>query len=162
METMNRYMDLKWAWIEGSNGMREGLLEQLTDADLAFSPGADNMPFGELFRQMGEVEYSYLQGLKTFVQHWDFHNTEAGLETSVSRLRAWFDELDGELHAVVSAFTDDDLARTVERRESGFQMPVEMVLDVYVQALLIFFGKATVYLKAMGKPLPPAVAEWIW
>ena len=36
-------------------------------------------------------------------------------------------------------------------------MPVEMSLDVYVQAVLIFLGKAVVYLKAMDKPLPPSV-----
>ena len=34
-------------------------------------------------------------------------------------------------------------------------MPVEMSLEVYIQAILIFLGKAVVYLKAMGKPLPP-------
>jgi hypothetical protein len=158
---MNRYMDVKWAWIEGSHELRDGLLEQLTDDELAFSPGGDNLPLGELFRQMGEVEHSYLQGLKTFTQDWSYHNTEVGLESSVGRLTGWFHELDAELKAVASAFTDDDLAKTV-RRESGYEMPVEMSLDVYIQAILIFLGKGTVYLKAMGKPLPPAVQEWIW
>ena len=37
-----------------------------------------------------------------------------------------------------------------------------MSLDIYTQAVLIFVGKATIYLKAMGKPLPPAVQNWIW
>ena len=159
---MNRFMDEKWSWIEGSHGMRDEVLDLLTDAELAYTPGGDNLQLGELIRQMGEVEHSYLQGLKTFTQNWEYHNTDAGLESSVSGLAAWFQELDAELLAVVSAFTDDDLARVVLREESGYTMQVEMVLDVYIQALLIFFGKAVVYLKAMEKPLPDSVKEWIW
>ncbi len=49
--------------------------------------------------------------------------------------------------------------KSVDR--SGFTMPVELQLDVYLQALLIFFGKATIYLKAMNKPLPPQIQEYI-
>jgi hypothetical protein len=40
-------------------------------------------------------------------------------------------------------------------------MPVELQLDVYLQALLIFLGKATIYLKAMNKPLPQPIQEYI-
>jgi hypothetical protein len=40
-------------------------------------------------------------------------------------------------------------------------MPVELQLDVYLQALLIFFGKATIYLKAMNKALPQYIQEYI-
>ncbi len=84
-----------------------------------------------------------------------------GLEGSSERLLAWFHELDVELKTIASAFSDDDLAKTITR-ESGFEMPIEMSLDVYLQALLIFLGKAVVYLKAMSKPLPEAVKDWIW
>lgn len=34
-------------------------------------------------------------------------------------------------------------------------------LEVYKEALLIFYGKASVYLKAMGKPRPPQWRERI-
>lgn len=158
---MNRYMDEKWSWIQGAHELRDELLEVLTDAELAFSPGGDNLTLGALFRQMGEVEHSYLHGLKTFAQHWEYRNTEAGVDGSIGRLTAWFHELDADLQATASALTDDDLAKNVER-ESGFNMPVEMSLDVYIQAVLIFLGKAVVYLKAMNKPLPASVQVWIW
>jgi hypothetical protein len=36
---MNRYMQEKWPWIEGTHGMRSQLLDILSDADLAYSPG---------------------------------------------------------------------------------------------------------------------------
>ena len=158
---MNRYVDEKWSWIEGSHELRDEILGVLSDKDLAFSPGGDNLPLGELFRQMGEVEHSYLQGLKTFTQDWEYHNTDAGLESSLGQLTAWLHELDAELNTVASAFADDDLAKTV-KRASGYEMPVYMSLDVYTQAILIFLGKAVVYLKAMKKPLPESVKDWIW
>jgi hypothetical protein len=158
----NRYMTEKWSWVEGSHELRDGILEQLTDAELSFSPGGDNLRFGALLKQMGEIQHSYLQGLKTLTQDWEYRNTDEGLEGSVSRLTAWFHELDAEMKSVTSAFTDDDLTEKKVTRASGYEMPVEMSLEVYIQALLIFLGKAVVYLKAMGKPLPPAVQEWIW
>jgi len=156
---MNRYMQEKWPWIEGTHAMRSQLLDSLSDADLAFNPGGQNMTLGALCRQIGEIEYSYLQSLKTFQQDWSYRNTDAGLENSVSRLKAWFQTLDEEMKATVAALSDEDLKKTVDR--GGYAMPVELQLDVYLQALLIFFGKATVYLKAMNKSLPQQIEEYI-
>ena len=156
---MNRYMLEKWSWIDGTHAMRSQLLDILSDADLAFNPGGQNMTLGALCREMGEIEDSYVQSLKTFQQDWSYHNMEADLESSVARLKAWFQTLDEELKATVSAFSDEDLKKTVDR--GGYMMPVELQLDVYLQALLIFFGKATIYLKAMNKPLPQQIHEYI-
>ena len=156
---MNRSMLEKWSWIDGTHAMRSQLLDILSDADLAFNPGGQNMTLGALCREMGEIEHSYVQSLKTFQQDWSYHNGEANLESSVARLKAWFQTLDDELKATVSAFPDEDLKRTIDR--GGYMMPVELQLDVYLQALLIFFGKATVYLKAMNKPLPQQIQEYI-
>jgi uncharacterized damage-inducible protein DinB len=157
---MNRFMQERWSWFEGSHGMRTGLLEAITDADLSFSPGGQNITLGALFRETGEIEHSYVQSLKTFKQDWSYRNTEAGLENSVAQLKAWFQRLDDELQATISSFSDDDLKKAVER-PGGYTMPIEMQLDVYLQALFIFFGKATIYFKAMNKPLPPSVQEYI-
>lgn len=156
---MNRFMQEKWPWIEGSHGMRSQLMDILSDADLAFCPGGQSMTLGALCREMGEIEHSYVQSLKTFKQDWSYHNTEAGLEGNVTRLKAWYQTLDEELKATVSAFSDEDLTKTVDR--GGFPMPVELQLDVYIQALLIFLGKATIYLKVMNKPLPKEIQEYI-
>ncbi len=156
---MNSYMQEKWPWIEGTHAMRTGLLDILNDADLAFSPGGQNMTLGALCREMGEVEHSYTQSLKTFTQDWSYRNQEAGLDGSVARLKTWFQELDDEMKATASALSDEDLKKTVNR--NGFEMPVDLQLDVYLQALLIFLGKATIYLKAMHKSLPQHIQEYI-
>ena len=156
---MNRYMNEKWSWIEGSHGMRTQLLDMLNDTELAFSPGGQNMTLGALCREMGETEYSYIQSLKTFQQNWSYRNTEAGMDSSVARLQAWFQALDEEMKATVAALADEDFQKMVKR--NGFEMPVEMQLDVYLQALLIFFGKASIYFKAMNKALPQQFQEYI-
>jgi len=156
---MNSYMQEKWPWIEGTHALRTQLLDTLSDAELAFSPGGQNMTLGALCREMGETEHSYTQSLKTFKQDWSYRNTEAGLESSVARLQAWFQTLDEEMKATASALSDEDLKKTVDR--GGYAMPVDMQLDVYLQALLIFFGKATIYLKAMNKALPQQVQDYI-
>ena len=46
-------------------------------------------------------------------------------------------------------------------RGSGYEMPIPVQLDVYLQALLIFVGKATIELRVMEKLLPRANSEWI-
>jgi hypothetical protein len=51
------------------------------------------------------------------------------------------------------------LKKTIDR--GGYAMPVDLQLDVYLQALLIFFGKATIYLKAMNKKVPEQIQEYI-
>jgi len=157
---MNRYMQEKWPWIEGTHSLRSQLLDILSDADLKFSPGGQNMTLGMLLREIGDIEHSYIQSLQTFKQDWSYHNTEAGLESSLTQLKAWYQTLDDEMKATVSALSDDDLTKTVDRG-GGFSMPVELQLDVYLQALLIFLGKVTIYLKAMNKPLPQQMQEYI-
>ena len=156
---MNRYMQEKWPWIEGTHGMRTQLFDSLSDADLAFNPGGQNMTLGALCRQSGEIEYSYIQSLTTFKQDWSYRNTDAGLESNVAQLQSWYQTLDEEMKATVAALSDEDLKKTVDR--GGYAMPVELQLDVYLQALLIFFGKATIYLKAMNRSMPQQIEEYI-
>lgn len=157
---MNRLMQEKWPWVEGSNAMRTELLDALTDADLSFTPGGTAMMLGALCREMGDIEESYLNSFKTFTQDLSNKNTEAGLETSVAKLKAWYEKLDADLQATLAAFSDADLQKSIDR--SGNAMPLDLQVDVYLQALLIFFGKASIYLRVMNKPLPKNLQEWIW
>lgn len=157
---MNRYFQEKWPWIEGSHLMRTQLLETLSDADLAFTPGGAAMRLGTLCRELGEIEHSYVQSLKTLRQDWSYRNRDAGLASSVARLKAWFRTLDDEMQAIVSGLSDDDLGKSVDRG-NGSSMPVDWQLDAYLQAVLIFFGKATIYLRVMNRPLPEQMLAYI-
>jgi hypothetical protein len=149
----------KWSWIEGTHGMRGELLNSLGDAELAFSPGGQNVTLGELFVEIGDIEYSYTQSLKTFEQDWSYHNAEEGVQSHVSQLSEWFQVLDGAMKTVVDELTDDDVNREIKR--NGFSVPVGLQLDIYMQALLIFLGKATIYFRAMNKPLSKQIQDWI-
>lgn len=155
---MNRLISEKWSWIEAIHDMRSQLFDLLSDADLAFTPGGQNMTLGALCCQMGETEHSYLQSLKTFRHEWSYGTTNADLASSVTRLKTWFQGLDEEMQAVMAAFSEEE-NKTIER--GGEAVTVAFQLDVYVQAVLIFLGKAMIYLKAMNKLLPESFQEYI-
>ncbi|MEP7290797.1 MAG: DinB family protein [Chloroflexota bacterium] len=154
-------MQEKFPMYEGTHGMRDEVLDTLTDADLAFNPGGANVTFGALWREMGEVEYAYVQSLKTFTQNFTYHNDEAGLHGSAARLKAWFSALDAEMKAALEALSDEDWKKLI-KRDSGFETPIEYQMEIYLQALLVFFGKVSVYLKAMNKPLTKPMQDGIW
>lgn len=156
---MKRILNEKWPWIEAAHGMRSQLFDMLSDADLAFSPGGQNVTFGALCREMGETEHSYIQSLKTLKQEWSYRYPEAEVVNHVAQLQAWFHTLDDEMQAAIAAFRNEDGEKTIDR--SGGAVTVEFQLDVYLQAVLIFLGKATIYLRAMNKPLPPFFQEYI-
>src|SRR5437764_8454122 len=111
---MKRFMQEKWPWLEEVRGMRLQLLDILSNADLAFSPGGQNMPLGALLLKMGDLEHSYIQSLKTGVRDLSYHNTEAGLESDITRLKAWFQALDDEMLDTISAFSNEDLNSLVD------------------------------------------------
>jgi DinB family protein len=157
---MNRAMQEKWSWIEATHSLRSQLLESLSNADLAFSPGGENVTLGTLLRESGDVEYSYIQSLKTFKQDWSSHHTEAGLESDLTQIKAWYSTLDEEMKTTLAAFSDEDLSKTIDRG-GGSSMPVEMQLDTYLQAQLIYLGKAGVYFRAMNRALPQVFQEYI-
>lgn len=144
--------------ITGTHTLRDQLLDMLTDAELRFTPGGSNPTLGALFRDMGEVEHSYTESLVTLKQDWTYRSGAAEVETSVARLRAWLKSLDAQLTQTVDGLSEADLDKVVDR---GFESSIRMQLDIYLQALLIFLGKATVYCRALNKPLPRQVQDWI-
>lgn len=160
MTSSNSYMQYQWQMFDAMRTMRDELLNALTDADLAFSPGGQNMTLGALCKQQGEIDHSYIESLKTLKQEWSYRNTEPGIETSIARLKAWFDTMLDDLHTTVFGFSEDELKQNVDR--GGFGLPIDIQLGAYQQALLVFFGKATIYLRAMDKPLPEKIRDWIW
>lgn len=156
---MNRYEQEKWPWISGSHGMRTQVIDLISDADLTFNPGGTNHTLGAVCREMGEVEYAYIQSLRTFKTDFSYRHPDASVATSIDKLKAWYAELDNEMQTTVSALSDEDLQKTVDR--GGFAPTVDIQLDVYLQALLIFFGKLTVYLRVLNKPIPKDFQEYI-
>jgi hypothetical protein len=73
---MNSSMQEKWPWLEEVQGICSHLRDILSNADLAFSPGGQNGTLGALLCKMGDIEYAYIQSLKSFKQDWSYRHTE--------------------------------------------------------------------------------------
>ena len=134
-----------------AQSIRYDLLRTLTDSDLAYKLPGDNPTLGELCRDFGEVEYSYIQSFKTFKLDWSYRATEPELATSVARLQAWYRTLDDEFESVVRGFSEDDLRDKQIDRGHGFTPSPLVQFQIYHEALLMFYAKASVYLKALQK-----------
>ena len=131
--------------------LRYDLLRVLTDSDLAYKLPGDNPTLGELCRQMGEVEHDYIQSFKTFKHEWSYRATEPELATSVARLEAWYRALDDEFERVIRGFSEEELHQQQIDRGHGFTPSLFVQFQIYREALLIFFAKASVYLKALRR-----------
>jgi hypothetical protein len=145
--------------------LRNELMELLTDEDLACRPGVAAFSLGELCREIGDIEYSYVEALRAFQQDFDWRNPDPRMEHSVGALTEWYASLDRDLLAAAEALTEDDIAkRRIKRGDfdvDDFAPLAAKELDVYREALLIFYGKVSVYLRTMGRELPRHWKEWI-
>ena len=145
--------------------LRSELVKVLADEDLAFRPGPAAITLGELCREIGDIEHSYIEALKTFRQGFDWHNPDPSVERSGSALAAWYTDLDRDLLVALEALTEDDITTRRIRRSDfdidDFSPLPPQELDIYREALLIFYGKVSVYLRAMGRELPGHWSAWI-
>jgi hypothetical protein len=157
---MNTLLREEFDILHGTQSLRTQIMDLLSNDDLAYRLPGDNVSLGELCREIGEVEQAYLDSFKMFKQDFSYRNSEPGLPGDVDRLKAWFKRLDAELDEALYALSDEDFqGRMIDR--GGFQVPPRVQVHIYVQALLIFYGKATLYLRALKKPLPKDVQAWI-
>ena len=123
----------------------------LTDGDLAYKLPGDNPTLGELCREMGEVEQCYIQSFRTLKHDWSYRAAEPELATSVARLEAWYRILDDEFETGVREFSEEELHHKQIDRGGGFRPSLFVQFQIYREALLIFFAKASVYLKALQR-----------
>ena len=157
---MNSQIKVFWDLNRMYTPLRDELMKALTDDDLAFSPGGSNPTLGVLCRELGETEYAYVQSFKTFKIDFSYRTNDDGYLTSVSKLQAWYKQLDEELESALEAVSDEDVANKQMDR-GGYEVLVHISLDILREALLIFYGKVSVYAKAMDKPLTQTWKDWI-
>lgn len=140
--------------------LRDELLASLCDDDLAYSPGGENPTLGALCRELGETQYAYAQSFKSFKIDFSYRVKDGAYLTSVAKLQAWYAELDQQLEAALETVSDEDVANKKMDR-GGYEVPLPISLDILREALLIFYGKVSVYLKAMGKERTEMWRDWI-
>jgi hypothetical protein len=146
-------------------GLRSDLMATLSNENLAFRLGGSTMTLGALCREIGDIEHTYVESFRTFTQDFSYTNPDPALETSVAALVAWFADLDRRLLDAVAGLSEADIAgRHIVRGDfsEDFFSPLPAIqLDIYREALLIFYGKVSVYLRAMGRALPGHCDDWI-
>lgn len=158
---MNDLLQQHYSTLEMYTKLRDQLMEILSDGDLAYKPDRAEQPLGALCRELGQVEQMYTDSFKTFRMDYVYKPVAPELESSVSQLVAWYGELDAALKSTLEEISDADVQGRLVERAPGFQLPPQIQLEVYREALLIFYGKAMVYLRAMGKEPPKQWQEWI-
>ena len=158
---MNRIVSEQYGLFRLYQRLRDQLLATLTDADLAFTPGGANPPLGELCLEIGETERAYIHSFRTFSQRFDSRQGDRSLAGSVPGLQAWYEQLDAELYAAVAALSDEEIANRPIDRGNGFLVPANVQLHIYQEALIIFYGKVTVYMQLLGKPMSAQWQHWI-
>lgn len=157
---MNSIERDQFALLDQTLAIRDQMLDSLTDADLAKSFGGTTMTLGALLREFGEHEHIYAQGFRTFKHDWSYKTDDVSMETSVEKLRTWFKALDEQLKASLAALPEEAiLGQTIDR--GGFNPPVMVNFHVFREAVLIFGGKASIYLRSLNKPFADQVRDWI-
>ncbi|MGA9531696.1 MAG: hypothetical protein WBR18_03175 [Anaerolineales bacterium] len=141
-------------------GLRDQLMGHLTDDALGFSPGGGNPPLSDLCRQIGEVQTSYIQSFRTFEQDFSYRHPDSTIGGSVEGLQSWYEELDADLEMALDQLSANDLAARIDRG-GGFEVTPAIQLEIYKEALLIFYGKTSVYLKALDIQLGGRWESWI-
>jgi len=141
--------------------LRYDLLDALTDADLAYKLPGDNPTLGELCREMGAIEQAYIESFRTLQLGDPYPSTPPKLITRVDDLRAWYRTLDDEFESVVRTFSEDDLHHKQVDRGHGFTPSAYTQFQIYREALLMFYAKASVYLKGLQKSVSEQWQAWI-
>ncbi|MDX2137459.1 MAG: hypothetical protein SF123_05140 [Chloroflexota bacterium] len=145
--------------LNASVKVRDLLLDASTAADLTFAVHG-NPTLGELFRELGEVQHSYIEAFKTFRQNFDYRHPDPSIAADKGRLGEWFKTLDADIEAAITVLSQEDIDGKIIVREF-WQAPVGVIFHTYRECFLIFAAKAAVYFRALGKPLPDQVLWWM-
>lgn len=141
--------------LAGIHDLRDQLMGMISDQDLAYKLPGSNPTLGELCEEMGHIQQVYIHSFKTFKQDWGYRTSQMeATNNSVASLDAWYKKLDAELVEAVSGFSEDDVHHQQIDRGHGFTPSLYVQFLIYHEALLIFYAKASVYLKALEKPYP--------
>ena len=149
--------DLFETEIRGHHRMRDQLLTVVSDADLAYKLPGQNPTLGGLLIEMGDIEGVYTHSFETFTLDRAHREVPPPAQMTIAGLRAWFEAQDDAMNKALSRFTDDELQVDRIDRGHGFIASPFVQYEVYREAVYIFYGKLSVYLKALERD---AGEEW--
>lgn len=160
-KTMNVIVQQEFPVLKQTIALRTQLFEAITEEDLAFGLAGDNPTLGQLCKKMGEIQQTYIVSFREFKQDWSYQYEDASVTTDLNALKAWFDKLDADLFNALEMLSDEDIQSKTIERGHGFSPPVRVQFHIFREALLIFYAKVSVYLKALSKDMPQQWQAWI-
>ena len=157
---MNSLIESVYPLFKLYQSLRTQLVETIKADDLMFTL-PKNGSLGELCVEIGEVQVAYIQSFRSFRLDFNYRVEDPGLAQNLPALQAWFARLDAELEQVLMGLSEEDLLEREIDRGEDFKVPPRLQLEIYKEALLIFYGKASVYLHTLGYRMSPHWQHWI-
>lgn len=156
---MTHAIDHYLRWFDDYQQLKHRMIQILSDDDLSHViEGSPSL--GELCREHGEIEYSYLDSFRTYQLRFDYRHPDPEIAGSTEALSAWYTKLDVEFKGVLEAIKETDVeTATIDRQ--GWSVSIPENLAIYKEATVIFAAKAWIHLLALGKALPKQWKDWI-
>jgi len=149
-------MDIDYrTWIPGLHALRDALLASFDDADLQLSVGGANPELRSVLSRWLSLERDYRRSLETL--HLDWTTTEFDAST-LSQLGKLFRAEDARF-GIVDDYDVAELDREVSRPDLSRSRRDQ--IQAYVQSVLMMLATVTVYARAAGRDVPPAVQRYV-
>jgi hypothetical protein len=147
--------------IRGHHSMRDHLLTVVSDPDLAYKMPGRNTTLGELLVEMGDIEGIYTHSFETFTLDWTHRQLPPPAPITTASLQAWFSAQDDAMNRALSRLTEGELHIDRIDRGHGFIASPFTQHEIYREAVYIFYGKLSVYLKALERDAGESWAMWV-
>jgi hypothetical protein len=147
--------------IRGHHSMRDHLLTVVSEADLAYKLPGQNPTLGELLVELGNVQGVYTQSFETLTLDWRHRQVPPPAPITIASLQTWFVAQDDAMRKALSRFTDEQLQVDQIDRGHGFIASPFVQVQIYREAVYIFYGKLSVYLKALERDAGEEWAAWV-
>ena len=147
--------------IRGHHSIRDHLLTLVSDLDLAYKLPGQNPSLGELLLELGNVQGVYTHSFETLALDWSHRQLPPPAPITVAGLKAWFVAHDDAMSTALARFTDEQLQIDQIDRGNGFVASPFVQVQVYREAVYIFYGKLSVYLKALERDAGEEWAAWV-
>ena len=147
--------------IRGHHSMRDHLLTLVSEADLAYKLPGQNPTLGELLVELGNVQGVYTHSFATLTLDWSHRQLPPPAPVTVAGLQAWFVAHDKAMSNALSRFTDEQLQIDQIDRGNGFVASPFVQVQIYREAVYIFYGKLSLYQKALERDAGEEWAAWV-
>jgi hypothetical protein len=143
--------DLFDADLRGHHSMRDLVLTVISDEELAYQLPGKNPTLGGLLVEMGHLQGVYTHSFETFELDWQHRQLPAPDPVTIAGLSAWFAAQDTVMKTALDRFTDEELRIDRIDRGDDFVASPFVQFQIYREAVYIFYGKLSVYLKALER-----------